>query len=1631
MLESVRVASERAARARAGGPGRARWSQHVEFHTPAGDPEELLVEIYDKDMHKQDDFIGRVRIPGRDLLRPAERTLPVLTHEGAAIRGHDGHITMLTIVVSSPAPPSPPHADSPEQQAASLARSPSAHSGGAGGGAWTSPRLVGHPPSAASAEEEQVALTVILKEVENLPARDASGTCDPYAVATVGGEQRFVTGVVWDSESLYARWDMECDVVAGGATGPLLVVEVMDKDRLGRDESVGRVTVDLLQLARSDAMGEGVVLEKRFPVLDESGAAVRGSNGLLTMLGLGFCWPETGPASGQAKAQGADSPANSPHPAAGRQGGPGADSAAGKGPGSDHAPKPGAAGPGRTASGTGSPADLRPTPRSAAAAAPSGASPFVQSAPQAQTALLTPVQPSSAHKSPQTAQSLPSASVAKASPSPEAKSSPASAAGPGESVQIKLLLKEVENLPKKDLMGTCNAYAVAAVGHSQRFATEVVWNSYYAEWNKEFDVEVGPAAGESLLVTVFDKDKMGKDDWIGEVRVELHLLLKNDILYAENRLFEKRYPVLDKNGAAVRGKNGFITMLALGFQLSNAAASKTTSGASLPIQLRSVAKESGQVQQSAEPARERSAPPAEDSAGHDLNPVTAALLVRQKPLKSPALQTSQAQIQSQTSPAQSAKYIVVPENLDSLPPPPRALKLLVKEAEHLPKMDVLGTCDAFATVSLGSKQRFTTDVVWNSFHAKWNKQFELQVGPVDGETLLIEVNDKDKVGKNDLIGTISIDLRPILEGEISLSEDGWLEKRYPVLDKVGVAIRGKSGYITMVTLGFNASSDLCNDAKQKVLTSQVKDQKLTVEDSKRPIEKASPPERGSIPSFVPKPNESSKPIERVTEQKNFSFEYPINLELRLHMKMESVKDIEGFKTQVVKDLAKAAAIDPLALRTSSVRAGSVIVDLELSSEARDSLGRGAQEIASGLEKQAKDGDSELLKGKCTCKTTTLIAKNVAPNSFRENEDVDAPKAANHAQRVAAKLYSENADLVGRINVLTRKLQDVDSVSGSGKSSDLTLEELVELLLIQLEEEKQSRAQADAAFDLATAEAMKHEAEKEDAIIDRDFLKNELQSQKESLEQQQSEMELVRLTASSAGEKEREARAELAKYKKESEMTIDGLAKSKDVVATLERDLHKKNTEIEKLKKDLEEQRVAIQTSESELEASKKELETSKHLSVDSSKTQDTVRQLEATNRDLQENLACHYEAAKVQEEALAASKEIEDSLKAQLNAAKEELVTTLRSHSEENNQLGVTLRALKEEKKALEKRTLELEEQLSKALPELHLLAADCERLRTALSVEQRARFELEERVQKLQERIVTLQGDLNTARVERRELEAVIAALREEMVDNEAARRERERELAARPGSAARSTFSAPPRTPATGSSARPYSTGSPAVHLFMAGALSGTPGKVAKILLGSSERHRLATSDYLASLLENTVEINRVGKGLQPEDMAEIAAYVLSHPRIERMFLSGNNLGVGGARQLADLLSRSTLKLQRLDLRHNNLGNQGCALLMEGLAANESLARLDLSANGLSPAAAGPLAEAVRASRSLVRLDLRHNELGDAGATELAEALRKGARLLHLDLSANAIGVRGAEVHPPPPSCSPHAHIRASGSA
>ena len=230
----------------------------------------------------------------------------------------------------------------------------------------------------------------------------------------------------------------------------------------------------------------------------------------------------------------------------------------------------------------------------------------------------------------------------------------------------------------------------------------------------------------------------------------------------------------------------------------------------------------------------------------------------------------------------------------------------------------------------------------------------------------------------------------------------------------------------------------------------------------------------------------------------------------------------------------------------------------------------------------------------------------------------------------------------------------------------------------------------------------------------------------------------------------------------------------------------------------------------------------------------------------------------------------------------------------------------------------------------------------------------------------------------------------------------------------------------------------------------MNETTQQVAKILLGSSERHRLPTTvrdshandaivnvtvvqctqDYLASLLDGTTEINRVGKVVEylmchlgtharilegfaarrhgrdcslremsPQGLSvhvtidalkeffSVNLKTISHchsdalisslAQIERLFLSGNNLGVPGAQQLCNLILDQSLRLARLDLRHNNLGrarrigcckrlicermtgNEGCILILEAVAENKTINRIDLSANGITAQAAPAIAQ------------------------------------------------------------------------
>lgn len=97
---------------------------------------------------------------------------------------------------------------------------------------------------------------------------------------------------------------------------------------------------------------------------------------------------------------------------------------------------------------------------------------------------------------------------------------------PQESVsgprRIVMTLVGCKSLPAMDgMFGKCDAYAVLSF-ENMEYKTDVVQNSYEAEWNELIDLDCDDAATGTrtqCLVTLWDHDKVSKDDEIGSFKI--------------------------------------------------------------------------------------------------------------------------------------------------------------------------------------------------------------------------------------------------------------------------------------------------------------------------------------------------------------------------------------------------------------------------------------------------------------------------------------------------------------------------------------------------------------------------------------------------------------------------------------------------------------------------------------------------------------------------------------------------------------------------------------------------------------------------------------------------------------------------------------------------------------------------------------------------------------------------------------------------------------------------------------------------------------------------------------------------------------------------------------------------------
>lgn len=123
----------------------------------------------------------------------------------------------------------------------------------------------------------------------------------------------------------------------------------------------------------------------------------------------------------------------------------------------------------------------------------------------------------------------------------------------------------------------------------------------------------------------------------------------------------------------------------------------------------------------------------------------------------------------------------------------------------------------------------------------------------------------------------------------------------------------------------------------------------------------------------------------------------------------------------------------------------------------------------------------------------------------------------------------------------------------------------------------------------------------------------------------------------------------------------------------------------------------------------------------------------------------------------------------------------------------------------------------------------------------------------------------------------------------------------------------------------------------------------------------------------------------------------------------MQGNRFDDVTAVVWAEIIS-NTIKLEYLDLSHNEFGEEAGKLLGPAIAENNSIRYMDLSWNNLRRKGAIAIAKGLSTNSSIKQFDLGWNGFSQDGAKALFKTIKENETLEELDLSNNRIATEGA---------------------
>jgi Ran GTPase-activating protein (RanGAP) involved in mRNA processing and transport len=184
------------------------------------------------------------------------------------------------------------------------------------------------------------------------------------------------------------------------------------------------------------------------------------------------------------------------------------------------------------------------------------------------------------------------------------------------------------------------------------------------------------------------------------------------------------------------------------------------------------------------------------------------------------------------------------------------------------------------------------------------------------------------------------------------------------------------------------------------------------------------------------------------------------------------------------------------------------------------------------------------------------------------------------------------------------------------------------------------------------------------------------------------------------------------------------------------------------------------------------------------------------------------------------------------------------------------------------------------------------------------------------------------------------------------------------------------------------------------------GSCAKLTKLSLRNSKLTDTLLYDVLGGMdkLGNVVVLDFPNNVLTDECI-DVLTKSMANKKIQDLNLSNNKISNEGAKNLAVFIAGGKSCLKDINLSLNLIEDDGAVPLLKAVSLNRAVVGLGLSSNRLGAATCRAVRDLLTLSHALVRMDLSCNQLGEEGGALLLEGLRSNTTMRQLDIRLTGV--------------------------